>query len=152
MSFPFAALLLLANLLYAQDGASSLPANEFIFPGPAGTDNNYMENPSWSHDSIHTIEWTCNYTQWTLYVYHNDGLPYGDAQRLSQNLCSLLLLSANNLQHLDSTQSVDNSSRRLRGTYPRSLPITRITLSFGSVSMEEMRVVLMPTTLILLRK
>lgn len=83
MCFLFTTILLLGSLNRVESAAPSPPANEFILPGGAG-DNDYTENPSWSHGSIQTIEWASNFTVWSLYLFHEDGIFDEDPQRLSQ--------------------------------------------------------------------
>jgi hypothetical protein len=85
MSFLFTTLLFLTSLARAESRAAPAPANKFILPAGAAN-NDYTGNPSWSHGSIQTFEWACNYTVWSLYLYHEDGVSDEDPQRLSQKL------------------------------------------------------------------
>ncbi|TAQ84336.1 hypothetical protein B7494_g7347 [Chlorociboria aeruginascens] len=65
--FPFLACLIRADLL----------ENLFIYPQTPGPAGYYKLDLEWQIGSTQTIQWTSNFSQWILSLYHNDGIADG---------------------------------------------------------------------------
>jgi hypothetical protein len=71
-------------------GCVNAQENTFLLPPPPGASGDYSKDLVWPINSFQTISWVCNFSDWTVYIYHNDNVGDGDPVRISKKPSDLL--------------------------------------------------------------
>ncbi|PMD46173.1 hypothetical protein L207DRAFT_561566 [Hyaloscypha variabilis F] len=64
-------------------GCVNAQENTFLLPPPPGASGDYSKDLVWPINSFQTISWVCNFSDWTVYIYHNDNVGDGDPVRIT---------------------------------------------------------------------